>query len=228
MNRLSIIPNTFTSLNLAFGFLSITRTLESDYFFAGVCIILAMLADALDGRTARYFGVSGDFGKELDSLSDVVSFGVAPAVLLFAMHLKESLFYLAPAIIFAVCAALRLARFNLNTTAVKGYFMGLPSPAGGCFLATFAISGLKAPAFYVACGVLIAGLLMYSGVRYPDFKGKNTPIRKPAAVLAVILAAYLVYILPPAAIPFSLFFSFILMGVVNHFYVSCTGGYDKP
>jgi CDP-diacylglycerol--serine O-phosphatidyltransferase len=105
--------------------------------------------------------------------------------------------------------------------------MGLPSPAGGCFLATFAIAGLSVTPIYVALGVFVTGLLMYSKVRYPDFKGKGNPIRKQIAVVGIVLAVYLVYSLPLLAIPFSLFFSFLLTGVVNYFYVQLTGGYDE-
>ncbi len=223
----SLIPNAFTSLNLAFGILSIIKSIESDYFLAGVFILLAMLADAFDGRTARYFGVSGDFGKELDSLCDVVSFGVSPAILMYQMHFvsTNSYVYLCIVIVFAVCAALRLARFNIDTQNIQGYFMGMPSPAAGCFLATFAISGLMFDKVFIAIGILITGLLMYSTVRYPDFKGKGNPIRKPFSFLALIFATYLIYLLPLIAIPFIVFLAYILMGILNFFYVKVTGGY---
>lgn len=222
----SVVPNTFTALNLTSGILSIIKTIEKDYQLAGIFIILALVADAFDGRTARALGVSGDFGKELDSLSDVVSFGAAPAILIYQMHLGEfTLLYLACTAIFAVCAELRLARFNLDTKNVQGYFMGLPSPAGGCFLATFAISGLTTNTYLVAFGMLIAGLLMYSTIRYPDFKGKGNPIKKPSAVFGILLACYMLYTLPAIAIPFTLFFAYIMTGIVNFVYVKLTGGY---
>lgn len=222
----SAIPNTFTALNLACGIISILKTMQQEYLLAGVFIILAMAADACDGRAARYFGVSGDFGKELDSLCDVVSFGAAPAVLIFQMHLGEfQLLYLLVTVVFAVCAAFRLARFNLDTANVQGYFMGLPSPAAGCFLATFAISGLMVNPCLVAGGVLVIGLLMYSTVRYPDFKGKGNPVRKISAIFGIALAIYMLYALPAIAIPFVLFFSYIVTGILNYLYVQFTGGY---
>lgn len=222
----SAIPNTFTALNLACGILSIIKTIEKDFVLAGIFILLAMAADACDGRAARYFGVSGDFGKELDSLCDVVSFGAAPAILIYHMHLNEFNFiYLFCIIIFAVCAAFRLARFNLDTQNVQGYFMGLPSPAGGCFLATFAISEIYGNPYVIAFGVLVAGLLMYSKVRYPDFKGKGNPIRKPSAIFGILLAVFMLYNLPVQAIPFVLFFCYILTGIVNFLYVQMVGGY---
>lgn len=224
----SLIPNLFTSSNLIFGVLSIVKTFEKDFFTAAIFIVMALIADAFDGRTARFFGVDGDFGKELDSLCDVVSFGVSPAILIYNMYLLP-LGYIAliPIAIFPVCAAFRLARFNISTDSVQGYFMGLPAPAGGCILATFAIASLDIMPEIVAIGVVIYGLLMYSTVRYPDFKGKGNPIRKFSSVLAVVLAAYLLYALPVIAIPFILFFSYTVMGLVNFLYVKFTGGYES-
>lgn len=224
----TIIPNMFTSLNLAFGVVSILKTLEGDFFVAAILIVLALVADAFDGRAARYFGVDGDFGKELDSLCDVVSFGVSPAILIYTMYL-EPLGYIAliSVIVFPVCTALRLARFNISTTSVQGYFMGLPAPAGGCILATFAMANLAVNPLLIAVGVLIYGLLMYSKVRYPDFKGKGNPILKFSAVLAVFIALYLVFILPVIALPFIAFFSYTLMGLVNFLHVQFVGGYKS-
>jgi len=224
----TLIPNIFTSSNLIFGVLSIIKTLEKDFFTASIFIILALVADAFDGRTARFFGVDGDFGKELDSLCDVVSFGAAPAILIYTMYLQP-LGYIAfiPIAVFPVCAAFRLARFNISTDSVQGYFMGLPAPAGGCIVATFALAGLDVMPVIVAIGLIAYGLLMYSTVRYPDFKGKGNPIRKFSAVLAVVLAVYLLYILPMIAIPFVLFFSYTIMGLVNFLHVQITGGYDS-
>ena len=222
----SAIPNTFTALNLAFGVFSIIKTVEKDYCLAGIFIILAMLADACDGRAARYFGVSGDFGKELDSLCDVVSFGVSPVILIFHMHLNEFNFiYLFCIVVFAVCAAFRLARFNLDTQNIQGYFMGIPSPAAGCFLATFAISDIYGNPNIIALGVLLTGLLMYSKIRYPDFKGKGNPIKKPSAIFGLLLVVFMLYILPVQAIPFILFFVYIVTGVVNFIYVKLLGDY---
>ncbi|MDR2007062.1 MAG: CDP-diacylglycerol--serine O-phosphatidyltransferase [Acidaminococcales bacterium] len=224
----SIIPNAFTSLNLAFGVLSIIKATEKDYFSAGILIMLAVLADACDGRAARYFGVSGDFGKELDSLCDVVSFGVSPAILIYQMYLySANTVYLVFVIIYAVCAALRLARFNLDAANVQGYFMGLPSPGAACFLASAAIAGLEMPPACAAAGLFVSGLLMYSKVRYPDFKGKGNPIKPPVAVLCSLAAGYILYFSPTlASIPFIIIFAFLAAGVINFFYIHFTGGYD--
>jgi CDP-diacylglycerol--serine O-phosphatidyltransferase len=105
--------------------------------------------------------------------------------------------------------------------------MGLPSPGAACFLASAAIAGLDVPPYCAAAGMLVAGLLMYSKVRYPDFKGKGNPIKAPVAVLCFLLAGGLLYLLPGlASLPFALIFAFLAAGVINFIYVFFSGGYD--
>ena len=147
----NVIPCLFTSGNLSFGVLSMIMTLHGLYTWAGVCILLAMVCDACDGRSARALGVAGDFGKELDSLSDVVSFGAASAFLIYSYSL-QSLGWIGaiPAIIYAALGGIRLARFNLNTGVIHGYFQGMPIPNGGCLIATYVISGAVLPAWLLA------------------------------------------------------------------------------
>jgi CDP-diacylglycerol--serine O-phosphatidyltransferase len=180
-----------TASNLVLGMISIMYTISGNFFMAGVFILLAMVADGLDGRAARFFKVSSEFGKELDSLCDLVSFGVAPAVLAYEFMLKDiGVFGAVAAIMFATCGALRLARFNVNTGVVHGFFMGLPIPAGGCVVATFIMLGIRPDETLFALLVMLYGYLMVSRVRYPDFKGKDgEPIRTIPAVLACVLAA---------------------------------------
>lgn len=142
MNYRRIVPNSISSISLIFGVLSIFKTFEHDFFYAAVFIILAVLADSMDGRAARLLGVSGDFGKELDSLCDLGSFGVAPAIMIYHYGMTE--LGLAGQIIaafFTIGGAMRLARFNVNAATVKGYFQGMPIPAGACCLATYVLSG---------------------------------------------------------------------------------------
>ena len=223
----SLIPNSFTCANLTCGVFSILKTIEKDFTFAGILIILALVADAFDGRTARALGVSGPFGVELDSLSDVVSFGVAPAILMHQMYFNDfSVLSLVAVAVFPICAELRLARFNISKSVVEGYFMGVPSPAGGCFLATFAIANITVQKEIVAIGVIIAGLLMYSSIRYPDFKGKGNPLKKIPAISGILIALFMLYKLPLIAIPFIFFFAYIVTGLINFVYVLATGGYD--
>lgn len=212
----SFIPNALTASNLVFGVFSIVATYHGQYNAAALLIFAAMIADGLDGRAARYFGVSSEFGKELDSLCDLGSFGVAPAFLIYAFTLKDfGWLGAAVAAAFATCGALRLARFNVMTGVIKGYFLGLPIPAGGCVVATFVMMGLKPAGFIVPVMVAVVAYLMVSTVKYPDFKGKGEKIRPVPAVLALALAAYIVF-LAPAAILFALFFGYVIFGLLNN------------
>ncbi|MEG1159741.1 MAG: CDP-diacylglycerol--serine O-phosphatidyltransferase, partial [Acidaminococcaceae bacterium] len=125
MNYRRMVPNSISAISLAFGILSIFATFEKNFNTAAVLIILAVLADSLDGRAARMLGVSGEFGKELDSLCDLGSFGVAPAILIYQYGLIDlALTGKLVAAFFTICGAMRLARFNVSTDVVKGYFMG--------------------------------------------------------------------------------------------------------
>lgn len=209
------IPNMVTSLNLVFGMLSIMATFRGDFFMSGLLIVAAMIADGLDGRVARYFNVSSEFGKELDSLCDLVSFGVAPAILAYVFMLKD-FGYIGcfVAIFFAICGALRLARFNVNASVVKGHFMGLPIPAGGCVLATFIMLDIQLEGVLFPLMVIIFGYLMVSQVRYPDFKGKGeNPKVLPIAISLLIAAFILVNRLD--AILFVPFITYAIFGILN-------------
>lgn len=211
----NIIPNVLTSLNLILGVFSIIATFNDRFTMAALLIVAAMIADGTDGRVARYLKVSSEFGKELDSLCDLVSFGVAPAMLAYAFFLKE--FTLAGYVVtalFAVCGALRLARFNVNTGVVKGYFMGLPIPAAGCAVATFVMLGHKPPGWWFPIMVTIFAYLMVSTVKYPDFKGKGEQIRAIPVILTVMVGVYIVFTDHDAYL-FAIFFSYALLGILN-------------
>ncbi|MBP1764634.1 MAG: CDP-diacylglycerol/serine O-phosphatidyltransferase [Firmicutes bacterium] len=210
-----IIPNTLTAINLVFGMLAIMATIQGDYWNAGLLILIAMVADGIDGRVARALNAGSEFGKELDSLCDLVSFGVAPAILAYVFYLQEfgtagSLI----AIAFAVCGALRLARFNVNTSTVKGYFMGLPIPAGGCVVATFVMIGIKPTGWIFPAMVAIFAYLMVSTVHYPDFKGKGEPNRFIAIIITAALACYILFLFHNAYF-FVPFFAYAVFGVFN-------------
>ncbi len=211
----SLIPNMLTSLNLVLGMGSIISTFQGNFYQAAILIVLAMVADGLDGRVARFFNASSDFGKELDSLCDLVSFGVAPAILAYAFYLKDfAEFGYVASIFFSTCGALRLARFNVNTSVVKGYFMGLPIPAGGCVLATFIMLNIKPQGIIFPLMVLIFGYLMVSKVKYPDFKGKGERIRIFPALLAAFLGAYILFVRLDAVL-FVPFIVYSVFGILN-------------
>ena len=211
-----IIPCLFTSGNLSFGVLSMMMTLHGEYVWAGICILLAVVCDACDGRSARALGVAGEFGKELDSLPDVVSFGAASAFLIYTYSL-QSLGWVGaiPAIIYAALGGIRLARFNLNTGVVHGYFQGMPIPNGGCLIATFVISGAVLPAWLVAILVVLLGYNLVSQVHHPDFKGASPDVlHKSALAIAVIIGALVLYVDWHLVITLP-FLLYIIFGLVN-------------
>lgn len=219
----SVIPNMITSLNLVLGVFSILCTFNAELTTAALFVVAAMLADGMDGRVARYFKVSSEFGKELDSLCDLVSFGVAPAMLAYAFLLKDfGSFGYVVAAFFATCGALRLARFNVNTGVVKGYFMGLPIPAGGCVVATFVMLGTKPSGWWFPIMIMVFAYLMVSSIRYPDFKGKGEPIRVIPAVITVLIGLYILFV-EHNAVLFAIFFSYALFGILNTIF----GLFDK-
>ncbi len=216
----TLIPNLLTCSNLVFGFLAIVAAYHELYTPAALLVFVAMVADGLDGRVARYFGVSSEFGKELDSLCDAGSFGVAPAFLAYVYMLKDFGWLGAlVAAAFATCGALRLARFNVMTGVVKGYFLGLPIPAAGCTVATFVMTGLKPPGWMFLVLVAVFAYLMVSTVRYPDFKGKGEKIRPVPAVIAVLAGAYITY-LSPAGVLFAAFFTYAVFGILNSLFAA--------
>lgn len=209
------IPNFFTSLNLVFGVFSIIAVLGGDFTLAAYFVVGAVAADSLDGRVARYLGVSGEFGKELDSLCDLGSFGVAPAVIAYAFMLKDFGWIGAGvAAFFACCGAFRLARFNVNAAVVKGYFMGLPIPAGGAVVATFVMMQYRAPGWIFPIFVAVVGYLMVSTIKYPDFKGKGEKIKPVPVVLVLGVVGTLLYFRPDGWL-FAPCLAFMLFGPVN-------------
>ncbi len=211
----SVIPNALTALNLVLGMCAIISTFHNEFYQAALFIVAAMISDGLDGRVARYLNVSSEFGKELDSLCDLASFGVAPAILAYAFLLKDfGIIGSLIAAFFATCGALRLARFNVNTTTVKGYFMGLPIPAAGCVVATFVMLGIKPVGWIFPILVIVFGYLMVSTIKYPDFKGKGEKIRIIPVILTILVAGYILFMTQDAVL-FTPFFAYALFGILN-------------
>lgn len=166
-----MIPSIVTLANLFFGFLALIWVLESNYTLAAAMILLSVLMDSLDGKVARRLSVSSDFGKELDSLSDLVSFGVAPAILTYQSILQpqqpEYIRYigLGFAAVFALCGAIRLARFNmLNITT---YFVGVPITFAGGFMALLIFLRNMLPWFVYPVSMVILSFLMVSTFKVP-------------------------------------------------------------
>jgi len=171
---LSSLPHLFTLANLAFGIVSILLTMDGRFREASLMVVGSLVADGLDGRLARLMKADGEFGKELDSLADVVSFGAAPAILLYELSLHElGPLGVAITIVFPLCGALRLARFNIIKT--SGFFIGVPITAAGTLLSTLAFYHVQETTaeplpFVIPLVVLVLSYLMISTIPYPDFK----------------------------------------------------------
>lgn len=193
---LSMIPHMFTLLNLALGVVSIFLTMEGHYYWAALMVGGSLLADGLDGRLARILKADGEFGKELDSLADVVSFGTAPAILLYKVSLYQLGYYgLLVALLFPMCGALRLARFNIIKT--SGFFMGVPITAAGTQVAAFTFYMIQETTsepvtYFVAALAMALSFLMISTIPYPDFKklgrkGEISPLVMAAGPVLAML-----------------------------------------
>ena len=220
-----ILPNTCTAANLFFGMLSILSTYEGNFFYASVFILLALIADGMDGRVARALNAASELGKEMDSLCDLGSFGIAPAFLAYAfcMH-NYGLLGKAAAIIFALCGMWRLARFNVNTSVVHGFFMGLAIPAGGCIVATttllFLAMDIRPEEFGLVypITIIIIAYLMVSHVHYPDFKGGGEKLFLVAKIFAAAMFAGIIYLTQEAIVQgvlTAIFSTYAVFGIVN-------------
>ena len=217
-----LLPNLLTTAALFSGFFAIVQAMNGRFEVAAVAIFIAMVFDGLDGRVARLTRTQSDFGAEYDSLSDMVSFGAAPALVVYVWALKDlgKLGWIA-AFIYCASAALRLARFNTNIEVVdKRYFQGLPSPAAAALVAGLVWvlidnnwTGDEA-AWYACVLTIFAGITMVSNFRY--YSGKDINLRKSVPfmmVAAIALGFALVSSYPPGVL-FALFLAYALSGYV--------------
>ena len=222
-----LLPNLLTTGTLFSGFYSIIAAIDGHYEAAAQAIFIAMVFDGLDGRVARWTKTASGFGKEYDSLSDMVAFGVAPAIVVYQWGVTRIAEYnavwgrvgWAVTFLYAVAAALRLARFNTRTSIVdKRYFEGLPSPSAAGVVAgfiwcaaSFGLAGL--PGLLLALPVTaIAGVLMVSQFYYPSFKGARLTGRVPYTYALLIPLAFALIVLHPPLVLLALFFGFAASG----------------
>ncbi len=201
-----LLPNLFTTAALFAGFYAIVAASVDDFKAAAIAIFVAMILDGLDGRVARLTNTQSDFGVQYDSLSDMVAFGLAPALVMYEWSLVSigNLGWLA-AFMYAAAAALRLARFNTQAATMdRGYFQGLASPPAAALIAglvwigaSHEIDGDELVLLTFPLTV-IAGILMVSNVRYRSFKNLDLRGRVPfVAVIAVVLVFVFVSLDPP-------------------------------
>lgn len=205
------LPNCFTVGNLFLGIISIILAFQQQWQYAATMVIIGMLLDGLDGQVARMLNTESEFGKELDSLSDVITFGVAPAIIMYVSTLKQiGLEGWLLTAIFPICGALRLARFNVQPSE-PGYFIGLPITAAGGILATMALySEYVANHYILMLMILFLSYLMVSQIKYPAFKKMKFPTIAYALVPLFIIAMAVSAIFYPQELPKVLFIPLIL------------------
>ena len=214
------LPSIFTIGNLFFGFAAVIRALHHDFSTAAELIVVAGILDALDGRIARLTGSCSAFGAELDSLADLVSFGVAPAVLAYQWGLVPHGQPFLAAFVFVLAAAVRLARFNVHSHDTDGsYFAGLPSPAAAGLVVSVVALHPTSPTGGLAAvlvpGVLVvAAVLMVSPLRYSSFKRVKLRPR-PSQVGAVALVALVLIAFEPTATLLVVAWSYAASGPVR-------------
>lgn len=227
-----VLPNLFTLAALFGGFYAIVMAINGRFDLAAIGVGCAMVLDSLDGRVARMTNTQSAFGEQMDSLSDMVSFGAAPALISYVWALKSlGRWGWIAAFVYCACAALRLARFNVNTAVVdKRYFQGLPSPAAAALVAGFiwllTENGVKGTStleigsfnwsvpwmmFYLA---LYAGLTMVTNVPFYSFKEFHMKKSVPFAFIVLIVLLIAAINIDPPTVLFGVFVGYGLSGYV--------------
>lgn len=217
-----LLPNLFTVTALFAGFYAVVAAMKGRFDQAAIAIFIAMIMDGLDGRIARLTNTATAFGAEFDSLSDMVSFGVAPALVVYSWALSGvgKIGWLA-AFLFAACGALRLARFNVQAAHSKRYFSGLPIPAGAGFIAAMVWFGnellvTKTHGFDLAVAIItvIVALLMVSNIRYRSFKDIDMKGKVPFIVIPLVVLLFVLISLDPPKVLFFGYGIYLISGPI--------------
>ncbi|MGY5452307.1 CDP-diacylglycerol--serine O-phosphatidyltransferase [Agarivorans sp. MS3-6] len=217
-----LLPNLFTTAGLFSGFYAVVASMNGQFEAAAIAIFVAMIFDGVDGRVARLTNTESAFGAEYDSMADMVSFGIAPALVVYnwALHDLGKIGWLA-AFVYTVGAALRLARFNTQVgIADKRFFQGLASPAAAALIAgmvwfaqdmEFSGNSLE----YLACFITVmSGLLMVSNFKYHSFKGIDLKGKVPFFAILLVVLVFIVVAVKPALILFALFAAYAVSGPI--------------
>lgn len=223
-----LLPNLLTTGCVFFGFLGIILGMDGEFGQAAIAVLVAMLFDGLDGRVARLTGTDTDFGVQYDSLADMVSFGIAPALIVYNWALGDTSSVLLwdnggwlAAFLFVACAALRLARFNTQSgVSDKSYFQGLPSPAAAGVVVTLVWFGERVglssyeAAIPAAIVTIAAASMMVSNIRYDSFKELDIRYRvRFPVIVGLVVAVILIAVHPPTALFFG-FLAYLLSGPI--------------
>ena len=220
-----LLPNLLTTGALFGGFYAVLSGFSGNFEVAAIAIFVAMVFDGLDGRVARMTNTQSDFGVQYDSLSDMVSFGIAPAIVIYGWGLTGlGKVGIAAAFVYASCAALRLARFNVQSSVNSGkFFIGLPSPAAAALVAGFVWSAQSMqPTLLIssltAILTVLAGLLMVSNFKYPSFKQIDLRGKVPFVAILSIVMSFVVITIDPPRILFMLALGFVIYAPAKLFW----------
>ncbi len=220
-----ILPNAFTSLNIFCGFISLISAIEGKYQFAAGAILIAVIFDSLDGKVARATNTTSEFGIQYDSLADLVSFGLAPSMLMYLWILKPMgrIGWLA-AFLFTTCGALRLARFNtMAEETPSAHFLGLPIPAAAMMIAATILFSINHSIFFdefrMAYLLLIYSLsfLMVSSIKYQSFKKSTFFKKKKFSALVGTVLIFTFFVQDPPLMLFSVGVLYIIVSPVISF-----------
>lgn len=217
-----LLPNLLTTAALFAGFYAVVSAMKGLFDYAAIAIFVALVADGLDGRVARMTNTQTAFGAEYDSLSDMLSFGIAPSLIVYSWSLSTlGKFGWLIAFLYTAATALRLARFNTQAHDIdKRYFQGLPCPAAAATLAalvwlgfTYEITGV-AIALFVAFMTALLAVLMVSTIRYYSFKQIDFKGKVPFVTIVIVVLMLCAIAIAPPPMLFSIFFLFALSGPV--------------
>ncbi len=220
-----LLPNLLTTAGLFSGFYAVVMSMNNHFEAAAIAIFVAMIFDGLDGRVARITNTQSDFGAEYDSMADMVSFGMAPALVAYNFGLAElgKIGWLA-AFVYVAGAALRLARFNTQIgTADNRFFQGLASPAAAALVAGMVWVGIDYEVDGNEFGLVVAivtgasGLLMVSNFKYNSFKELDWHGKVPFVAILVVMLIFIVVATAPSLVLFIVFLLYAIAGPVNTF-----------
>ncbi len=218
-----LLPNLFTSASLFSGFFSIISTFKGNYIPASIAILVAIVLDGMDGRVARLTHTTSQFGMEYDSLSDLIAFGVAPALLVYLWALTPfGRWGWLAAFLYVICGALRLARFNTSATNTDlKYFKGLPIPGAAGMIATTVLLLNHVGKSEIHKNMIILLLiytlafLMVSNIRFNSLKGININTRKPFNTLVIMILLFIIVASEPPLMLFLISLGYVISGPFN-------------
>lgn len=229
-----LLPNLFTTSALFSGFYAIVASMAGQFEAAAIALFVAMVFDGLDGRVARLTNTQSAFGVQYDSLSDMLSFGVAPALVAFNWSLSSlGKVGWSAAFLYTTCAALRLARFNTQVDVVDNrYFTGLASPPAAALLASAVWLGFDGVTVFESSVLLsvltvMAGILMVTNVKYYSFKGIDLKGRVPFVMMILVIVVFAVVLIHPPSVLFAMAATYALSGPVYTLWLARNNATDK-